>query len=292
MTVQSKCHRCGRRVTADARYCPYCGIGSPWRPTFLSQREALIALAVTFSWVVLTLFAKTYDLSFPLVLFLAGLLLPLVVPICLATYWTWLQRSSTRLSFRPLHPAVVLVVTLAWFWVSLLLTSDPGENNIMLFAWFGFTASLALSWFAIAASAIQIIGASAWTAVRRTIWITIYLVPLPAAAYLVALLAGQEYLPLKARFELSEAAFDRAVIERPLTSLRVGLFQVSKIEDVESCVFLETGGVVLADGFAYCPDGRPSRAMRDSPPDILMYPLNGDWQNAAWWKYEIVESSY
>jgi hypothetical protein len=32
--------------------------------------------------------------------------------------------------------------------------------------------------------------------------------------------------------------------------------------------------------------------MRDSPPDIVMSPLDGDWENADWWKYNVVKTGY
>jgi hypothetical protein len=117
------------------------------------------------------------------------------------------------------------------------------------------------------------------------------MLPLVVAAWFFFYPVNENDLAIKARFELSESELDRAVTERPVDS-RVGLFQISKTEGLEDCVFLETGGSQLGDGLAYCPTGRPSRAMNDSPPDILMSPLDGDWESADWWEYEVVEGSY
>ena len=119
----------------------------------------------------------------------------------------------------------------------------------------------------------------------------LYVAPLPIAAYLVMLLAGQEHLPLKARFDLSETALYDEVKHPQQGSHRAGLFQITLESKVEGCTFLETGGDSLDQGFAYCPNERPSGNRDGSPPTILMGPVNGDWQDADWWTYEIVESS-
>jgi hypothetical protein len=123
-------------------------------------------------------------------------------------------------------------------------------------------------------------------------WIAIYLVPLPAAAYLIALLAGQEDFPLRARFELSEAALYDEVKEQHQGSHRAGLFQITLVSNVEECTFLETGGDSLDQGFAYCPKERPSGTRSGSPPEIEMRPVNGDWQHSDWWTYKFVDGSY
>jgi hypothetical protein len=48
--------------------------------------------------------------------------------------------------------------------------------------------------------------------------------------------------------------------------------------------------------------GVPARSMTTSSPrlintpsivpDILMFPLNADWEDADWWDYKVVESYY
>jgi hypothetical protein len=293
MYAQTKCYRCGQDVQADDRFCPQCGIRNPQRPSHLSQKQGLLALVVTFASVLVTVMAKTLDVSLLVALFNLGVLLPAIISLCLAVYLVMKQRSAGPLSLIPFNPAIALLVTLVWFSLSMLLASDPGEHLITIIIWYVLTLGLLLAWLAVFVAAIQTLEASAWSVVRRAVWVAVYVAPLPVAVYLVMLLAGQEKLTLRARFEVSESAFERAVIERQQTSHRVGLFQVSMIEDVEHCVLLETGGAALGDGFAYCPDGRrPSRAMRDSPPDITMSPMNGDWEGADWWTYEVAEDSY
>jgi len=292
MSTHINCHRCGGEVPEDSRFCPYCGIGVPQRPSHLSQRHGLIALTATSAWVLATLVAKSLDVSLAVALFNTALLLPAIISLSLAVYVLWKQRSTEPLTQIPFSPAIALLVTLVWFLVSMLLASDPGEPLITGIIWWVATFGFALAWLAVFVAAIQTIGASAWSVLRRTMWVVVYVVPLPVAVYLAMLLAGQEALPLKARFELSEAALFDDVKQPQEGSHRAGLFQITLISKIESCSFLETGGADLGDGLAYCPDGqRPIRAMRDSPPDIVMQPLDGDWQTADWWSYEVVESS-
>ncbi len=293
MSDKDVCHQCGREVSGDYRYCPHCGIRLPWRPTYVSQREGLVALIGTLGWVIATVFLAEYEAGLFVLMCAFGVVLPTMILIGVALYWTFSRGSPISLRSQPLHPAFVVLMTLAWLSVSLVLVSDPQDEDVLT-AVLGFVYSLGLglSWFGMLVLATQIAIATRWSLAKRLLWVVGYLLPLPVAAWFFFYPVGEDFLALKARFQLSESALDRAVIERPETGTRVGLFQVSEIEDVESCVFLETGGGVLADGFAYCPDGPPSRAMRDSPPAILMYPLNGDWQNADWWKYEFVDQEY
>ena len=293
MLPDTNCHRCGREVAPDARYCQYCGIGTPQRPGHLSQRHGLIAVAVTSAWVLPTLLLKTLNVSLLLAALNIALVLPGLIPLALAAYWTWRERSRGPLALRPFHPAIPLLVTLVWLSVSMLLASDPDERVITIVMWYIFTFGLALAWLAVFVAAIQTLEASSWSVIRRTLSIVLYVAPLPIAVYLVMLLAGQENLPLKARFQLSENALYDEVKEPQQGSHRAGLFQITNVTNLESCLFLETGGTDLGSGLAYCPDAeRPSRAMQDSPPDIVMRPLNGNWRTADWWSYSVAESSF
>jgi len=291
MSNQDMCRRCRAQVATDARFCSRCGIDAPTRVAYLSQREGLIALIGTLVWVMVTVFLAEREAGLFILVSAFEVVLPAMILIAVMLFRMHPTRSSTWLRNQPLNPAVVVLMTLAWLSVSLVLVSDPEDENVGTgVLGFVYALGLGLSWFGLLGVATQIAIATRWRLSKRLLWVVGYLLPLPMAAWFFFYPVGEDFLAVKARFELSESALDRAVIDRPPASHRAGLFQVSKIEDVEKCVFLETGGVVLADGFAYCPEGRPSRAMSDSPLDILMYPLDGDWENAKWWEYEIVTS--
>jgi hypothetical protein len=190
-----------------------------------------------------------------------------------------------------LHPAVVPLIAGAWLLVSSLLFSDPGEDSLASLLYFIFTLGVLLSWLFIVAASIQILVASRWAIVHRVAWTVMAVVPLTGAIYLVGWVIYEDGVFLQARFDASESAFDRHVRQPEPGIGRVGLFQITLVENVEKCLFLETGGATLADGFAYCPDELPSRAMRDSPPDIRMSSLGDNRRDADWWRYHIVETS-
>ncbi len=187
----------------------------------------------------------------------------------------------------------MVLMTLAWLSVSLVLVSDPQDEDLIP-ALLGVVYSLVLilAWLGLCVAAAQIAFASNWPVLKRVAWVLGYWRLFLVAAWLFFYPLGEENLPLRARFGLSEAALDRAVVERPEGSFRAGLFRVSKIQDVQSCVFLETGGSVLADGFAYCPAGYPAGLSRGSPPDIVMYPMNEDWETSSWWSYNVVVGEF
>jgi hypothetical protein len=99
------------------------------------------------------------------------------------------------------------------------------------------------------------------------------------------LLAGQEEVPLRARFELSKTALYEDAKQPQLGSHRVGLFQVTHFSKVEECTFLETGGDSLDQGFAYCPERLPEGA-NGSPATVFVSPVNGSWEDSDWWTYD------
>jgi hypothetical protein len=230
------------------------------------------------AWVLITFIAKTYDVSFLVLLLLLGLLVPAIIALSIALYWMQRQRLAVPLGLRSFHPAVALLVVLVWFWVSLVLASDPGEDIGTLVIRLTFTFGLALAWLAVLGVAIQTLVASRWKWARRTLWITVYVIPLPVAVYLGVLLVDQEDLLLRARFELSESALSDDVSEPQRGSHRVGLFQVNRVYPEAGCVFLETHGTVGEAGFAYCTGHLPQRT---SPPSITMEHLKD-----LWWKYQ------
>jgi hypothetical protein len=161
MFAETRCHRCGREATFDARFCPHCGVGTPQRPSHLSQRHGLIALIAALAWVLATLLAKTLDVSLVVALFSVAALLPAIIPLSMAVYMVTRQRSAGPLNLLPLNPAIALLVTLVWFLVSMLLASDPGERPITGIMWWMVTLGLLLAWLAVFVAAIQITGATA-----------------------------------------------------------------------------------------------------------------------------------
>ena len=192
MFSQNRCNRCSRDVTLDSRYCPYCGIASPNRATFLSQREGLVALAVTLAWTLLILLFKSYEYSLLLILLSVLVLLPAVCSLSFAIYRTWLSEGSAPLAGRTLNAAGAPLIALAWLLVVSLLLSDPGESiATAVLAWV-YTLTVPLFWLALVAASVQIFAASKWTIVRRIGWTVVSLLPLTGAIYVVASSLGYQ----------------------------------------------------------------------------------------------------
>src|SRR5881628_1361268 len=117
MPPSDRCRGCGKEVLADARFCPYCGRHAPRRAGYFTQREGFAALVVTLICTALIFISKTYEYSLILILLSLLFLLPAVVPLVLATFWSWRSRASGSLAGRRLNPAVAAVTVLACVFV-------------------------------------------------------------------------------------------------------------------------------------------------------------------------------
>jgi hypothetical protein len=292
MSTEQKCHHCGRELSSDTRFCPYCGVDKPHLATFLSQREGLIVLAVTLAWTLLIFLFKTYEYSLLLILLSLVVLFPAVCSLSFAIYRTWSSKGSASLAGRTLNAAVAPLIALAWLLVVSLVSSDPGESLITALLFWVYTLGVPLFWLVVLAASVNLIAASKWTIVRRIGWTLASVLPLAGAIYLVGYVIGEDEVLLQARFDVSESALNRHVRQPQPNTGRVGLYQVTLVKEVEGCTFLETGGDSLDEGFAYCPNERPSGNRDGSPPTILMGPVNGDWENSDWWTYDIASTGY
>jgi hypothetical protein len=292
MSTEQKCHQCGRELSAETRFCPYCGIDKPHLATFLSQREGLVALAVTLAWTLLILLFKSYEYSLLLLLLSVLVLLPAVCSLSSAIYRTWSSKRLASLAGRTLDPSVASVIALTWLLVVSLLLSDPGENVVTAALAWVYTLTVPLLWLVIFAASLNLIVASKWTIVRRIGWTVVSLLPLTGAIYLGAYVIYEDGVLLQARFDISESALDRHVRRPEPDTGRVGLYQITLVTEVEECTFLETGGDSLDEGFAYCPHELPSAANGGSPPALVMGSLSDDSEDADWWTYNFTKSGY
>jgi hypothetical protein len=109
----------------------------------------------------------------------------------------------------------------------------------------------------------------------------------PAALLLWLALVGQD-IPLKVRFELSQAeleSFAQAALspgadDLPATKRRHGLFTVSKYQTTTGCVLMTTADLQTGiAGFAYCRDG-------DVPHGIGPSGTSYEHLAGRWWTWE------
>jgi hypothetical protein len=97
---------------------------------------------------------------------------------------------------------------------------------------------------------------------------------LVGAAFLISLGA-----PVRVRFEASRAAFDQVVAEvmagGSTDPRSIGLYDIDALERTPDGIrfLVEGSGFIDASGFAYAPDGDPTRL--DS--DDIYRPLGGGW---------------
>jgi len=197
-------------------------------------------------------------------------------------------RVSTRLlDMRVTQPTrepnvsgtIVAVVTQTWLFLCLLFASEPMIDPFLGMLPLFFGLGLALSWLFVLVPA----GYRSWKASRgaRRQKVIGYLIPFPLAAILLLVLVPLE-IPLKARFELSEAALSNFAEQHASTdgesfsgSEWVGLFKVDNVFRRDGCFVLQTHSFIdESAGLAYC-DGSLPRS-----PTVHMHHLEGPW-----WRY-------
>ena len=129
MPIDARCHRCGAANVASGRFCTNCGVATDKSVTFLSQRDGLIALVVTLCWVPMTVFLGEYESGAFVLSCALGLVVPVIALLAVAVCWTGF-RTRSRLSGQALNPVVMILMALAWLSVSVVLDSDPPEEEI------------------------------------------------------------------------------------------------------------------------------------------------------------------
>ncbi len=182
------------------------------------------------------------------------------------------------------------IASLVWLAVYVYLASSWGENIVnwvfdlyLAISWLIGTLGLAGFWVVVA-----VIGIRAWSArnsprARRA---AAFLVPFPAVAAAAILLTAQD-LPMRARFELSEASLNRVADDyeggnRDISGW-AGLYHVLSVHRLEDCTVIITGRESIDElGFARCSEPLPEQL----PPNVELEKLKGRWwkyTNRDWW---------
>jgi hypothetical protein len=189
--------------------------------------------------------------QFEILVFMVGLWLPWLLVLGLVVYAIrtlcgerprWLDAVNDGLIAR-----LMLFVSLAWLVVSLVVLSEPGVDLLIVLLWLSFTGALALSWLGFAPLLVR----RTWKQGRPKISLTlVYLILPPLAVALFATLTVLQ-IPLKARFELSQAALsdlavrcsrdawpgpETRVPDSCLGSHRAGLFIIDSVSQQSGCV--------------------------------------------------------
>ncbi len=190
--------------------------------------------------------------------------------------------SSTEPTHEPsVSGTIVAFVTQTWLFLWLLAASEPGSGDLLLAMLLLVVGlGLTLSWLFVLVPA----GYRSWRASsgERRHKLIGYLIPFPLAVILLSVLVPLN-IPLKARFELSEAALSDFAEQHASTdgepfsgSEWVGLYRFEAVYRREGCLILQTRSFIdLEVGFAYCSGSLPSS------PTVHMDHLKGPW-----WRYQ------
>ncbi len=175
---------------------------------------------------------------------------------------------------------VMFALAFAWLLFALWLFSnvDPGFSVLTAFDW-GFPLGVVWTVFSIVVALVLI---------RRSLPLRpgmlggVVMLPLSVSLWYAAVSFD---LPFRARFYLSDgslesfaSSFPEGGSEQYDPSKRVGLFYISRADEVDGCVRLATRGGYFGGGLAYC-DHPPRDILGDGQRDTY------DHFAGRWWKW-------
>jgi hypothetical protein len=253
----------------------------------------LVALAITLAWLLYTLYFVGHPFpgiavdpmtSLRLTAMYTGvwtiMAAPLIALLSFAFFARWRSRRRLKHDQELPSPLTMILVAIAWIFVSLAIFSEPGPGLILGLPWLLFSVGLGLVWLVCSVMAAR--ATFKRPALKNVVMTLAYALPIPMAAICLAMYSGAV---LETRFEVSEGALSQHVEEFERTdgesmsgTEMVGLYLVGTPDRRHGCVRVTTNWEMdYYAGFAYCPDGP-----LPTPPNEEFDHFRDDW-----WRFEV-----